>query len=934
MSHSWWQLAAGVTANAVEPRIAVIAVHGVANQAPGDSAEAIAALLLSRSEGEVRKKQCYEPFQARTIYVPLAPACAGAVTSDFVRATPIDGVDHSQNTKPKEPKGPKELGFWRKVTKRVIDFFSVSGFQESRTGYRATLQEAAQTGKGADAGLIYMRSLLGSYRGQAGRQSYKTLRLEGKRCDANGAAGPSVDIYELYWADLSQLGSGPVRAFSSLYQLVLHVSELGRRGLEDGFSEFGTDKRWKRLVKFQELAVRQLTVAIPLFNVVLLVTLLSAVMVRVAGGSGTDENVSETNGPLFWSAIIGAVFLAVAGAYQIAGRWRQSLREWWLIPIVSVFAGAAIGYLVVRLTGHPNLVLLAEGWIVALFGVDAVLKKYDRVRPGALGSGRMIMLVTVVLFAAALFVATRPDPHHREVEYAALWTLQILNLLLMIFWILVVLSAAYASLLGDSIVRSLSGDACARANAALRTSRLSLAISAGAMLGILVIVWSGLTAWGVAHVKAFDCMQATMFPPLSGLGWILAEPSTLSRWLGESTQCGTATFGTLSYFRAVLLMGVTSGLPLSLFLITLCLLLLVWMAMPSARYEGESPSMCTNAESEKAGIWLSRGLDATKVVARLWWAAVFVVLLVFGIGDFAARQGWELGIFRHSKNLALPILGGIGTLVAASAAALVYWFVKVGGSALDVVLDVDNYLRELPRDAPPRALIAERYASLLRYVTHDRGRTNRPYDSIIIVAHSLGALITCDLLRFFVSENASDRGDTALEPLGFGEKKQEGKPLIPIRLFTMGNPLRQLLNRFFPHQYRWVREKPDNAMPSVVSSPLDSLSSSPSADALGVESWTNAYRSGDYVGRGLWKDEWFKRTEGQKKEDGPYPQSIKVYDDGRRFEMCIGLGAHTHYWDETAPDIRDRLDLLIVESSKPASAPDPPSLASGRSAIP
>jgi hypothetical protein len=32
---------------------------------------------------------------------------------------------------------------------------------------------------------------------------------------------------------------------------------------------------------------------------------------------------------------------------------------------------------------------------------------------------------------------------------------------------------------------------------------------------------------------------------------------------------------------------------------------------------------------------------------------------------------------------------------------------------------------------------------------------------------------------------------------------------------------------------------------------------------------------------------------------------------GRGEEMCIGAGAHTHYWDQSAPDIAEKLDDLI-----------------------
>jgi hypothetical protein len=73
-----------------------------------------------------------------------------------------------------------------------------------------------------------------------------------------------------------------------------------------------------------------------------------------------------------------------------------------------------------------------------------------------------------------------------------------------------------------------------------------------------------------------------------------------------------------------------------------------------------------------------------------------------------------------------------------------------------------------------------------------------------IVAHSLGALISADLLHFLKKEP-----DEALRALGYGEENQRNAA-IQIRLFTFGNPLRQLLNRFFPHIYWWVREEPDN----------------------------------------------------------------------------------------------------------------------------
>jgi hypothetical protein len=259
-----------------------------------------------------------------------------------------------------------------------------------------------------------------------------------------------------------------------------------------------------------------------------------------------------------------------------------------------------------------------------------------------------------------------------------------------------------------------------------------------------------------------------------------------------------------------------------------------------------------------------------------------------------------------------------GTALAASAVVVVTGVAKFGGSVLDLVLDVDNYLRTTPADSPPRARIAERFVSLLRYLASDAPEGGR-YDSVVIIAHSLGALITADLLRFLETEQA----DPALARLGFGSAQPDARPRKrPLHLFTMGAPIRQLINRFFPHRYRWVRDTPDNGVGPVpdsscavadVPSPV-----TPEPSRLGVQRWDNAYRSGDYVGRAMWLNEWYVRNlEGPDHGQWPEAPTMIVNPSPRepsvRFgEMCIGVGGHTHYWDNSAPDIAAHLDELIA----------------------
>lgn len=85
----------------------------------------------------------------------------------------------------------------------------------------------------------------------------------------------------------------------------------------------------------------------------------------------------------------------------------------------------------------------------------------------------------------------------------------------------------------------------------------------------------------------------------------------------------------------------------------------------------------------------------------------------------------------------------------------------------------------------------------------------------------------------------------------------------------------------------------------------------PDPQSMCVKGWLNAYRSGDYVGRFLWLGPWLARNQDANCEGDVFVG--KDGDDGppTRAEMCIGIGAHTHYWDRTAPDVAAALETLI-----------------------
>ncbi len=162
------------------------------------------------------------------------------------------------------------------------------------------------------------------------------------------------------------------------------------------------------------------------------------------------------------------------------------------------------------------------------------------------------------------------------------------------------------------------------------------------------------------------------------------------------------------------------------------------------------------------------------------------------------------------------------------------------GPIMTAILDVDAYMRVHPRSENPRARIFTRYVALLRHLCI----SPQKYDQIIIVSHSQGTVITADMLRFL-----GEFGDPSLRPIGMAEGSKPA--LIPIHLMTMGCPLRQLYGNRFPNLYDWVVGDTEDA------------AARPDSISIGVWRWVNMYRTGDYVGRWLWR----KKIEDQLKPD-------------------------------------------------------------------
>jgi len=321
------------------------------------------------------------------------------------------------------------------------------------------------------------------------------------------------------------------------------------------------------------------------------------------------------------------------------------------------------------------------------------------------------------------------------------------------------------------------------------------------------------------------------------------------------------------------------------------------------------------AETYRLGRWLTSGFrhlgDAVSGVVLVSIAGVVAVAAVLfyepaGGAGFMSRA--IDGMAYASQVLLKPlVLGAAGITAALSAfGGVLSRYVPGLRAPLDIALDVDNHFREFPRKSIPRARIFSRYAALLEHVS------TQGYDRIVIVAHSQGTVISAELLRFLSDappgspRDSHDRRAQLRSRLG-----------CDVRLLTLGCPLRQLYAARFPSLYAWVLSE-------------HGAGNGPASTDIGVQRWANAFTSGDYVGRWLWSS---PNADGDPlghpmadtvrpailgREDAyspfkPMPPGAHPLAASSELEVCLGIGAHTHYFEPDQAIVAWLIDHLVAD---------------------
>jgi hypothetical protein len=637
-------------------RVAVIAVHGVADQRPGQTVRELARLLSHGGDGRPR----YIEGELHEVIVPvsrLMPLGETDATSVERQRAPSAAASKKEDPGITTPGRPSEF------------------FVEQR---RVATKGAAVLGD--DLGLKLTDHLLSHYRPSERDGLYESTRISLQR----QADGTPVDLYELYWADFSRLQPGGVRALSASYQLFFHLSTLARDVVDQIALATGRGGVLRLLQWLHAWSAWLLKGPAALLQL--------AMLLLVAFGAAALVPPEQHRFLLGLGGGVAAVALAVWAMLASQRAEGSTARALSALPWV---AGAVVcAAIAVMAVAVPNLL----GWLylgtaalmMTVIGALLVLR-YGRTVRSVVPLGIVVVLATAVLLAVN---AARVLPHVTSVyEWmltAALNTGEYLLAALLTAWAALVLVQMAALLLGFAMARK-SDMAVA---ATLATARIGMVVSTALFALLSVVLWSVL-----AYVAGLGLKDLLFFPFVFGSGYRSA-----AIFFEAQVQDVGSLFTPLLALAGVI--GVIT-------LVALAPSLREELA-PSA--DEQSPQWTARLGRWWTAGRACLRLQFGTIVPALALAGGVVYLLfllekLFGVHELFAWLGARDEVL---VTIGKWLAGGAVTITALGAR-----FTETFGKlrvALDAVLDVDNYFRDSLDRRPPRARIFSRFAALLAYV--------------------------------------------------------------------------------------------------------------------------------------------------------------------------------------------------------------------------
>ena len=512
-------------------RIAVIAVHGVGHADAGGTVRHLADLLLGLGRLKLPPNP---PGHEQVPWNTFSPPYLGFKTQPIqvpLRAAPITGRQTAM-----QRTVDVSLAHSSRFKRLRSAWLHLWHFLDERRGYiagifasntpPATLKD--DLADRARLGHEFMRAQLAGYVSEPDGKSYDTIRLEAARPD-DGAPNDrtkdrTVHLYEAYWADLARPQNSILSFMLAFYQLLLHLGSLSRTAIDYAVLEHYEQRSWRWHAFWQSVAVRFLVLPLPILNLYLL----------LAGLAGLPLKLPWDH-CLIAAFVVGAMALAAILYWPTIRNAPRTPWSWMGLLAFAFLLGGIAGYFLALHVMRPNYLLAIEWWLLggALLYVF-VLKPYDDVRRGA---ARVAQGLYVLCSAAFFYCLWQASGFPYSVDQAGFWTMQILMCGVILSWLGTLLSALFAYALHFICLWNLGGSSQSerlRARAALRTGRLTLAVSASLFLVMTIFLWSGLYAATRQRLNLHAHVQVVPVPlprPVARVfRAIVPTPSDAIRW--------------------------------------------------------------------------------------------------------------------------------------------------------------------------------------------------------------------------------------------------------------------------------------------------------------------------------------------------------------------------------------------------------------------
>ena len=742
----------------------------------------------------------------------------------------------------------------------------------------------------------YMVDQLMEYVPQGTDCTYETLRLESVRTPREGITS-KVHFHELFWADLSRGNFSVFQGFIELYQVLFDVCGLGRSSLNFALAARPADESLKRFKGAHALAEWLLVFPIPILNLSLLMLAGLLLPVRLNASTAKDLFVS------------GSLLLLTTAISALCYRWREKFApESWLIGFLGIMLAASVAVYELDTLWNTSpsysyCVAAVPIWLLALTAFLWLMNVYREYRRGAFLFACVVALLVTALLMFELFGPLQYGPAGApRLADDVLRCFEAVLEVLVLTWMCIFIAVVSVAVLGQyAVCLYPTGDISGK----VRFRRMAWTVNLSVLVPSLLLLIMTLGLWKAAEstlVKVYNVSQAGGGALLDSNNHVsfnfqIADLAKLTAWISDKPMTDKAAVQNMMESSSYLL-------DRAVFPLSIAFVIAVWSLLPVVITEVVPPLPVKSADMwKKSSQWLGRCLTQAffnmRIGGELLRALViilFIDALLAGVIDPFTDVAKAKGLlkilfgFNEERNISSALLTALGVAIVAMLLGRgPLQFLVLGFRAfLIILIDVINWLRLRPLSRNPRARISARYVSMLRHLCAWRDPQNgRGYEAVIIVAHSQGTVVSADILRFI---HAEPRMDPQLNEIYSGQ--------LPVDFFTMGCPLRQLYSLRFPDLYRWVRQDDDaSTLPQ----------SQPTFGKLGVRSWVNCYRTGDYVGRQLWT------SDAAPSVWNPSNLAFRcVMPQGKQTDVCLGPGSHTHYWDTTSSDFSDMLDRVIA----------------------